>query len=344
MNIFISHASSNLEEAISIKKNLNDLGFEVWMAAEDIQPGVNFAEEITKSINNSDAVVVLLSPDSIASPHVKREVNLTIDTKKFLIPVLLGKQQDFVSTLPEDWKYWLTVVQILNFKDSATTASEISDVLSQIQSNQRVAKNASTGRSSSKITQLTLFQKLIIAAASGILLIVGFAALSQNPDTSAGSNEASSNTDSSLPSKVIVAKESMMATEYSNELPGFPTAIVDYELEETINSADFWQLRLYGEDWQTPDYFEDGTQMNSCNDMFWILRWRTENENGKIKTASGYIDSQINVFEDETAVGAAGYFSGFGCTAPFLIPADAPTFEMQDINYELQIWGYKPGL
>lgn len=338
MNIFISHASSNLNEAVSIKKHLNNLGFEVWMAAEDIQPGVNFAEEITKSINNSDAVVVLLSPESIASPHVKREVNLTIDTKKFLIPVLLGKQQDFVSTLPEDWKYWLTVVQILNFKDSATTAGEISDVLSQIASNERLAS-----KSRSKAPQLSLFQRLIIVAVSGMLLLGGFIAFSQNSGSNSGATDASS-VDSSLPSKVIVAKESMMATEYSSELPAFPTAIVDYELEQTINSADFWQLRLYGVDWQTPDYFEDGTQMNSCNDSFWILRWRTEDATGKVKTASGYIDSQVNVFEEKTAEGAAGYFSGFACEAPFLIPADAPTNYMQDINYELQIWGYKPGL
>jgi hypothetical protein len=338
MNIFISHASSNLKEAISIKKHLNDLGFEVWMAAEDIQPGVNFAEEITKSINNSDAVVVLLSPESIASPHVKREVNLTIDTKKFLIPVLLGKQQDFVSTLPEDWKYWLTVVQILNFKDSATTAGEISDVLSQIQSNQRLAANSSKG------SQLSLFQKLMIGAASGVLLTVGFLAYSQTSGSNTTSSETASTVDSSLPGKIIVAKESMMATEYANELPAFPTAIVDYQLEQTINSADSWQLRLYGVDWQTPDHFEGGTQINSCNDAFWILRWRAENDTAKIKTATGFIDAEATVFTDKTEVGGAGYISGFGCEAPFLIPADAPTNYMQDINYELQIWGYKPGL
>ena len=68
-NVFISHASSNLQDALGIKKHLVDLGFTVWMAAEDIQPGVNFAEEITKSISTSDAVIVLLSPESIATPH-----------------------------------------------------------------------------------------------------------------------------------------------------------------------------------------------------------------------------------------------------------------------------------
>jgi hypothetical protein len=343
-NIFISHASSNLQDAIGIKRHLLDLGFTVWMAAEDIQPGVNYAEEITKSISKADAVIVLLSPESIASPHVKREVNLTIDGQKFLIPVLLGVQKDFVSTLPEDWKYWLTVVQIINFKDGTTTAMEISDVLNQKLQNSAVRKSqAESVGFIEKLTNLSTSGKalLALAMAAVIVAIVSFSGSTSSENTIASETQAP--VDTTIVSKVIVAKESMMATDFSNELPGFPTAIVDYELSEVIKSADFWQLRLYGEDWQTPDYFEAGTQMNSCNDGFWVIRWRSES-GSEIKSAGGYIDNQINVFTDETAQGGAGYMSGFICEAPFFISANAPTNILEDINYELQIWTYKPGI
>ena len=343
-NIFISHASSNLHDAIGIKKHLLDLGFTVWMAAEDIQPGVNYAEEITKSISKADAVIVLLSPESIASPHVKREVNLTIDGQKFLIPVLLGVQKDFVSTLPEDWKYWLTVVQIINFKDGITTAMEISDVLNQKLKSSAVRKpQAERVGLIGKLTNLSTSGKALLALtmAAVIVAIVSFSGSPSSETTIASETQAP--VDTTIVSKVIVAKESMMATDFSNELPGFPTAIVDYELSEVIKSADFWQLRLFGEDWQTPDYFEAGTQMNSCNDGFWVIRWRSES-GSEIKSAGGYIDNQINVFTDETAQGGAGYMSGFICEAPFFISANAPTNQLEDINYELQIWTYKPGI
>jgi hypothetical protein len=343
-NIFISHASTNLQDALGIKKHLVDLGFTVWMAAEDIQPGVNFAEEITKSISTSDAVIVLLSPESIASPHVKREVNLTIDGQKFLIPVLLGVQKDFVSTLPEDWRYWLTVVQILKFKDGSTTAREISDVLNEKLQRSSVRKLESKrsgliGKFASLSLSGNAMLGLIIAVVAFAIFIFSGAVSGENNTT----NDTQVGMDASVVSKVIVAKESMMATDSSNELPGFPTAIVDYVLSEVITSADLWQLRLYGEEWQTPDYFENGTQMNSCNDVFWVIRWRSES-GSEIKSAGGYIDNEINVFTEKTAQGGAGYMSGFACEAPFLISANAPTNILEDINYELQIWTYKPGI
>ena len=317
----------------------------MWMAAEDIQPGVNFAEEITKSISTSDAVIVLLSPESIASPHVKREVNLTIDGQKFLIPVLLGVQKDFVSTLPQDWKYWLTVVQILNFKDSSTTAMEISDVLNQKLKSSAVGKSENKGIGFfGKISNLSLPGKALLGLTMVVVIGAIFtlsSAISGNNNTT---NETQAPVDTTIVSKVIVAKESMMATDFSNELPGFPTAIVDYELSQLIKSADSWQLRLFGVDWQTPDFFADGTQMNSCNDGFWVIRWRSEAPGSEIKSASGYIDNETHVFSDKTAQGAAGYMSGFICEAPFLISANAPTNILEDINYELQIWKYKPGV
>jgi len=279
-NIFISHASSNLQDAIGIKRHLLDLGFTVWMAAEDIQPGVNYAEEITKSISKADAVIVLLSPESIASPHVKREVNLTIDGQ-----------------------------QIINFKDGTTTAMEISDVLNQKLKSSAVRK-PQTERVGflGKLTNLSTSGKALLALtmAAVIVAIVSFSGSPSSENTIASETQAP--VDTTIVSKVIVAKESMMATDFSNELPGFPTAIVDYELTEVIKSADSWQLRLYGEDWQTPDYFEAGTQMNSCNDGFWVIRWRSES-GSEIKSAGGYIDNQINVFTDETAQGGAGYSS-----------------------------------
>ena len=253
-------------------------------------------------------------------------------------------QKDFVSTLPEDWRYWLTVVQILKFKDGSTTAMEISDVLNERLQRSSVRKlEIKKSGLIGKFASLSLSGKTMLGLTIAVVTFAIFVfsgVISGNKNTT---NDTQVAMDATVVSKVIVAKESMMATDSSNELPGFPTAIVDYVLSEVISSADLWQLRLYGEEWQTPDYFENGTQMNSCNDVFWVIRWRSES-GSEIKSAGGYIDNETNVFTEKTAQGGAGYMSGFACEAPFLISANAPTNILEDINYELQIWTYKPGI
>jgi hypothetical protein len=344
-NIFISHASSNLEEALSLKSQLSNLGYTTWMAVEDIEAGVNFAEEISKSIKASDAVVVLLSPESIASPHVKREVNLTIDNQKYLIPVLLGNEKDFFATLPEDWRYWLSVVQILKFANSDLTSREIAGIVSKRKDLTRIVSNSK--RKKGIFASKLRFALVAFSTVFTLILMTSVIAEFGNDELSEGSVDSEAS--SALPTKVIVAKESMLTIDSSSELPSFPTAIVDYELQEIINSADSWQLRLYGVDWQTPDFFEF-TMINGCNQLFWILRWRAESPDSIIKSAHGFIDVDINyenkasVFEDDVAQGNAGYISGFACEAPFLISADAPTNFLEDIDYELQIWRYKRGI
>ena len=192
---------------------------------------------------------------------------------------------------------------------------------------------------------MSLVLKSVIVVLSLLFVIFIIGALQSNGSSQViDTSSTETKVDTSAPTKVVVAKASMMATDSSNELPAFPTAVVDYELEQVIKSADSWQLRLFGEDWQTVDYFADGTQMNSCNDKFWVFRWRAEASDTKIKSATGYIDNEANVFSDKTEQGGAGYISGFGCEAPFLISAAAPTNILEDINYELQIWKYKPGI
>ncbi len=343
-SIFISHSSSDLDEALEIREQLIGRGFQIWMAAEDIQPGVNFAEEITKSIHQSDAVVVLLSPESIASPHVKREVNLTIDKEKFLIPVLIGGNRDFISTLPEDWKYWLTVVQVLKFENGPAAAEEIASVLKKKSEVGFQTKLKSASRKRKVIASLLAFSLFS-------LLIIGLNSLSRSSSASNSSNKSATTSDlnsSTSPSRIIDAKDSMMASDFSNETPLFPTAVVDYQLENQVRQDSYAGFRLfYPDDWKTPSEFESGTMVNGCEQTYWVMRWRSNNPDVIFTTTVGFTVGSDAYTGGTTASGGAGYISGFACDAPFFKfkkTLNGNKSNLADINYELEFWKYKPGI
>jgi TIR domain len=127
--IFISHATEDKSVAEKIYRDLRKLGSRPWMATLDMPPGANFAKSIHDLLKSASAVVVLLTPSSFKSEHVQREVSLAISMKKTLIPVNISSKENIADELPADWQYWLTIVQILLYKDSITTAREISKVI-----------------------------------------------------------------------------------------------------------------------------------------------------------------------------------------------------------------------
>jgi len=78
--------------------------------------GDNYAAQIYEAISSSSHLLVLLSPASVASNHVKREVNIAIDRDITVLPLVINDNADFMLDLPTDWKYWLGVVQVLPYQ------------------------------------------------------------------------------------------------------------------------------------------------------------------------------------------------------------------------------------
>ena len=97
MKVFISHAHSDASLARRIGSELSKRGLEVWDADRELLPGDNPANEISRALEESDAMVVLLSPDAIAAPHVMREMSFALGAKNYsnrLVPVAIGKLKD----------------------------------------------------------------------------------------------------------------------------------------------------------------------------------------------------------------------------------------------------------
>jgi serine/threonine protein kinase len=83
--IFISHSTRDKPSAFAICSSLESKRIRCWIAPRDILAGANWPEAITDAIENSAAIVLVLSEAANASPNVRDEIILG---RKFNVPVV----------------------------------------------------------------------------------------------------------------------------------------------------------------------------------------------------------------------------------------------------------------
>ena len=96
MQVFISHSDSDSPLAARVSKALRKAGLRVWDPEVHILPGDNWPAEVGRALEESDAMVVLLTPNSVSSPHVKAEMAYALGSKSYrnrLIPVAVGGRE-----------------------------------------------------------------------------------------------------------------------------------------------------------------------------------------------------------------------------------------------------------
>ena len=114
MQVFISYSHSDSPLAARVSKALRKTGLQVWDPDVNLLPGDNWAAEVGRALEESDAMVVLLTPTSILSPHVKADMAYALGSKSYrnrLIPVAVGGREQ----LPKGEIPW--IVQKLHWVD-----------------------------------------------------------------------------------------------------------------------------------------------------------------------------------------------------------------------------------
>ena len=92
MRIFLSYDSKDGKSAKEFTRRLSAVGFEIWDSAQELLPGDNWALKVGKALEESDAMIVLLSPESVKSQWVRREIEYAVGSRKYegrLIPVMV---------------------------------------------------------------------------------------------------------------------------------------------------------------------------------------------------------------------------------------------------------------
>ncbi len=129
MRVFISHSRKDTPVARQLARRLSEAGLKVWFPEDEILPGDNWALKVGQALEESDLMVVLVTPHAFESEWLKEETQYALTAEQYkgrLIPVFLGPQSETSSDMPwilrklnpvriggseEDWQQVVNKVQ-----------------------------------------------------------------------------------------------------------------------------------------------------------------------------------------------------------------------------------------
>jgi TIR domain len=86
--IFFSHSAKDKEWAAWIAQVIHPSGIQIYLFEHDRQPGVLISQKIKAAILKSDAITVLLTPNSQSSAYVQQEIGFAEAHGKLVIPLV----------------------------------------------------------------------------------------------------------------------------------------------------------------------------------------------------------------------------------------------------------------
>lgn len=110
MHIFISYARIDEGFARQLASALSQMDADVWLDVDDIPAGMNWSSAIQHGLDNCDLMLVIISPESMASSNVENEWQWFLDERKPIIPILWRESRSH---------FQLRRLQYINFKDQA---------------------------------------------------------------------------------------------------------------------------------------------------------------------------------------------------------------------------------
>jgi len=87
MKIFLSYSMKDIELANKIKDKLK-VWCQVYLAAEDIQPGQPLSDKIVENIKSSNFLIALMTKDGENSNWVQREIGIAKASQIPIIPLV----------------------------------------------------------------------------------------------------------------------------------------------------------------------------------------------------------------------------------------------------------------
>lgn len=105
-DVFISYSSKDASFVDSMCRILETNGIKCWVAPRNIPTSSNYAREIPAAIRGCTVFLLVMSPDTQSSIWVSRELDLAINERKVIFPLMT----DDIS-LNDEFNFYLTGVQ-----------------------------------------------------------------------------------------------------------------------------------------------------------------------------------------------------------------------------------------
>ena len=106
-HIFISHSEKDFGIVKEIANGLEAAGYRTFYFERDILPGASYVTQLLNALDQCQAVVLVVSPRSVGSDQITKEVIHAFETRKPFFPVLCEiSHPEFQQRQPE-WRYAL---------------------------------------------------------------------------------------------------------------------------------------------------------------------------------------------------------------------------------------------
>jgi len=117
-DVFVSYSRRDSDFVGRLADGVSGRGKEVWLDVEGIADGEVFPEAIKRAIEQSDACLFVITPESVHSAYCENEVEYARDMSKRIVPVLRETVPD--SELPAEIRdrNWIPFVEESEFSAS----------------------------------------------------------------------------------------------------------------------------------------------------------------------------------------------------------------------------------
>jgi hypothetical protein len=103
MKVFLSHARKDGDLARELAERLKRSGFTVWASEDQVQPGENWAKKIGKALDDSELMVILLTPRAMESDWLRQNIEFALGSKRYegrVFSVFVGPTLDVGKDAP----------------------------------------------------------------------------------------------------------------------------------------------------------------------------------------------------------------------------------------------------
>ena len=118
VEVFISYASHDAAVANAVVEILERHGIACWIAPRDVVPGSLYADAIVGAINDAKVVVLVLSEQSLASPHVGKEIERASSKRRGIIALHIDS-----APLTRAFEYFLSESQWIDVGNAGIEAA-----------------------------------------------------------------------------------------------------------------------------------------------------------------------------------------------------------------------------
>ncbi len=102
--VFVSYVEEDGDVAHEIAKHLEAHGYSSWYYERDCPAGADYFEETFKAISDCEAMAIIISPRSLPSDQITREIVRAVEANKATLPLLLDLTHDEYAHRRPGWK------------------------------------------------------------------------------------------------------------------------------------------------------------------------------------------------------------------------------------------------